>query len=68
MKTGNKPQSPSCPLGRLIPSHPDTLKLKRDGWNDHRILVVHADDEKLTWMERQVVEIIGKRLFGRKAA
>lgn len=63
MRTGHRPQDPQCPLGRLIPNTPDTEKLKREGWQDHRILVVHADDDRLTWVERQVVEIIGKRIY-----
>jgi hypothetical protein len=27
-------------------------QLKRDGWHDQNILVVSADDQRLTWPER----------------
>ena len=55
-----------CALGKLIPEVIDVETLKADGWNDHRILVVGADDTRINWMERQVIEQMGERLFGRR--
>jgi len=40
--------------------------VKREGWCSHGILVVSFDDQRLTWMEKQVVGIIGKRFYGGK--
>lgn len=60
------PQSPRCTLARFIPNQMDVEEVKADGWNDHRILVVGADDTRINWMERQVIEQIGQRLYGRK--
>lgn len=62
----NAPQSPRCTLARFIPNQMDVEEVKVDGWNDHRILVVGADDTRINWMERQVIEQIGQRLYGRK--
>lgn len=53
-----------CPLGRLLPRHPDADAIKREGWRDQRILVVALDDERLDWIERQLVQQIGERLYG----
>lgn len=66
MNTGNKPTEPRCTLERFIPTQMDVEEAKRDGWNQHRILVISADDPRINWMERQVIEQIGQRLYGRK--
>jgi len=62
----NAPQSPRFTLARFIPNQMDVEEVKADGWNDHRILVVGADDTRINWMERQVIEQMGERLFGRR--
>lgn len=64
MKTGHRPNTPRCSLGKLIPSTIDTEALKHDGWNSHGILVVSPDDPRINWIERQVLETIGRRLYG----
>jgi hypothetical protein len=61
--TGGKPAAPRCTLERFIPTHIDVEDVKSDGWNDHRILVVGADDTRINWMERQVIEQIGEKLY-----
>ena len=53
-----------CPLGRLQPDEQDVDVIKQRGWRDQRILVVNADDERLDWMERELVRQIGERLYG----
>lgn len=55
-----------CPLGRLQPTRPDIDVIKRDGWRDQGILVVSLDDERLDWVERELVKRIGERLYGRQ--
>ena len=42
--------------------HPE--QVKRDGWIDQSILVVSADDERLTWPERELVRQLGEKLYG----
>lgn len=53
-------------LARLIPQQMNVEQVKREGWQEHRILVVSADDERLDWMDREWVEQIGKRLYGER--
>jgi hypothetical protein len=48
---------------RRSPEH-----LKRDGWHDQNILVVSADDQRLTWPEREVIRQIGEKLYGKREA
>ena len=53
-----------CPLGRLLPQATDLDAIKERGWRDQHILVVSPDDERLDWMERELVRQIGERLYG----
>ena len=53
-----------CPLGRLQPDVQDVDVIKQRGWRDQHILVVNADDDRLDWMERELVRQIGERLYG----
>lgn len=66
MRTGHKPQGPRCAMGAFIPTTMDTESVKREGWNDHQILVVKASDQRLTWIEKQIIEQLGKRLYGKR--
>jgi hypothetical protein len=43
---------------------PETIK--HDGWHDQNILVVNADDSRLTWPERELVRQLGEKLYGRR--
>jgi len=56
----------NSPLARLLPIAMDAEAIKQNGWCEDRILVVHAEDTRLTRMERQVIENIGNKLYGRK--
>ena len=40
--------------------------LKRDGWRDQKIQVVNADDNRLTWPEREFIRQIGDKLYGKR--
>lgn len=59
--------SPSyrCPLGRK-PATPraDPEVIKREGWRDQHILVVNEADDRLDFIEREIVRRIGERLYG----
>lgn len=57
-----------CPLGRLQPQVADLEAIKKSGWRDQHILVVSADDDRLDWMERELLKRIGERLYGEKGA
>lgn len=61
-----KPRPPTCTLGRFVPSHMDTESVKREGFNQHGILVVSVDDQRLSWIERQIIKQLGERIYGKK--
>lgn len=50
-----------CGGNRSSPEH-----VKRNGWRDQNILVVSADDDRLTWSERELVRQIGEKLYGKR--
>ena len=39
-------------------------QVKRDGWREQGVLVVAANDERLTWPERELVRQLGEKLYG----
>jgi hypothetical protein len=41
-------------------------QVKREGWIEQGILVIAANDHRLTWPERELVRQIGDRLYGRR--
>jgi hypothetical protein len=53
-----------CPLGRLQPKSTDLEVVKRIGWQQDHILVVKEDDERLDFVEKEIVRRIGERLYG----
>ena len=57
-----------CPLGRLQPSVKDLEAIKQRGWREQGILVISAEDQRLDWMERQLLKQIAERLYGRREA
>ena len=38
--------------------------IKREGWHAQRVLVIDANDERLTWPERELVRQLGEKLYG----
>jgi len=56
-----------CPLGRLQPDRTDPEAIKREGWREQGILVISPEDERLDWIEREFIQRIGERLYGRRA-
>ena len=43
-------------------------EVKRDGWREQGVLAVSADDHRLTWPERELVEQLGTKLYGPRPA
>jgi hypothetical protein len=46
----------------------DTEQVKRDGWHEQGMLAVSVDDTRLTWPERELVEQLGTKLYGKRAS
>ncbi len=61
-----KPRSPTCALGKFVPAQMNVEEVKREGFNQHGILVVAINDLRLSWIEKQIVEGIGKKLYSGK--
>jgi hypothetical protein len=61
-----QPRYPS-PLGRMQPVPVDLDAVKQRGWQEQHILVVSASDERLDFLERQLIRRIGERLYGGRA-
>lgn len=61
-----QPRYPS-PLGRMQPVPVDLDAVKQRGWQEQHILVVSASDERLDFLERQLIRQIGERLYGGRA-
>ncbi len=58
------PYTYRSPLGRLQPNPVDAEAVKRDGWREQHILVVSERDERLDFVEREIVRRLGERLYG----
>ena len=52
------------PLGRMQATPMDVEATKRQGWREQHILVVSEEDERLDFLERQLIRSIGERLYG----
>jgi hypothetical protein len=39
-------------------------KIKQDGWREQGLLVVAANDDRLSWPERELIRQIGEKLYG----
>ncbi len=54
------------PLGRMQPVTLDVERTKREGWQNEQLLVISPADQRLDFLERQLIERIGNRLYGFK--
>ena len=43
-------------------------EIKREGWREQGILVIAAEDGRLTWPERELVRRLGEKLYGPQPA
>ena len=41
-------------------------QVKREGWRETGLLAVSVDDERLTWPERELVQQLGEKLYGKR--
>ena len=41
-------------------------ELKREGWREQGLLVVAANDDRLSWPERELIRELGEKLYGNK--
>ncbi len=39
-------------------------EVKRDGWRQQGVLVIAANDDRLSWPERELVRQLGEKLYG----
>lgn len=44
----------------------DPETIKREGWISEGILVVKAEDRRLTWPEQELVRQLGEKLYGKR--
>lgn len=52
------------PLARMQREVTDLEAVKREGWRSRQILVVSVEDERLDFVERELVRRLGERLYG----
>jgi hypothetical protein len=52
------------PLGRMQATPMDVEAAKRQAWRNQHILVISDEDERLDFLERQLIRRIGERLYG----
>lgn len=43
-------------------------EVKRAGWHEQGLLAVNVNDPRLTWPERELVEQLGAKLYGKLPA
>lgn len=46
----------------------DPEQVKREGWQELGVLAVSIHDHRLTWPERELVEQLGRKLYGPRPA
>ena len=52
-------------LGRFIPNSRETaLETKGRAWREHNMLVINVESDQLTWDQREMLRVIGRKMFG----
>lgn len=51
---------------RLRRRAPNPDQVKRDGWREQGVLAVAVDDERLSWPERELVQQLCDKLYGKR--
>lgn len=59
------PRQPQSCLARMQGPTINAETTKIFGWNRHGILVVSENDDRLTWVERELVRNLGEKLYGK---
>jgi hypothetical protein len=44
----------------------DPDQVKREGWHEQGVLAVSADDQRLTWLERELIRQLSEKLYGQR--
>lgn len=44
----------------------DYEAMKKNGWLDQGILIVSVDDDRIGWVERQMLLNVGEKLYGKR--
>jgi hypothetical protein len=44
----------------------DPEQIKREGWQEHGLLALSVEDRRLTWPERELVNQLGEKLYGKR--
>ena len=57
------PKPPISSLARVQGPTINADATKVHGWNSHGILVVAANDTRLSWVERDLVRRLGEKLY-----
>lgn len=39
--------------------------VKREGWRKQNVLVVDANDERLSWPDKELIRQLGEKLYGK---
>lgn len=50
------------------PTSVDYDAMKRNGFHDQGLLIVDINDKSLPWQDRELLRVIGERLYGKKPA
>ena len=58
------PKPPQSPLGRMQAPTLNAEGTKIFGWKRHGILVVAVDDTRLSWVEKELIQNLGDKLYG----
>ena len=53
-------------MSLVSPNSRDAEAVKQNAFHDQRILVVNLDDSRIAWPERQIMEQVGEKLYGKK--
>lgn len=47
------------------PTAIDYDRVKRTAFHEQKILVVHVDDDRIAWPEREILKAVGEKLYGK---
>jgi hypothetical protein len=60
------PKTPTSSLARVQGPTINADATKAHGWKNHGILVVPENDPRLSWVVRELVRLLGEKLYGRR--
>ena len=58
------PSPPRSPLACVQPATMDVDEVKQRGWTGQNILVVSAEDQRLSEEEQELIKQLGDKLYG----